>query len=150
MSLEVLVPISNVLQSLIVLVMLSAFVPQWITIVRNRSSQNISAASWLMYFASSIFALFYAVVQFAATGTGHALVATTTVSFFCNLYSVYLVYRFRPTHGENVSGASVRVIEEKSEKLWKGSTGYRVPESLLAEAPGFSFDAALSSGELPA
>jgi uncharacterized protein with PQ loop repeat len=138
MSFDTLITVSNVLQSSIVLVMLSAFVPQWITIHRNRSSQNISKTSWFMYFTASIFALFYAVVQYIATGSGQALVATTVVSFICNLYSVHLVYRFRTAEWDDADREGDAVAEGRLIQPKRGEAGYGVQKSLLGKAPRFS------------
>ena len=86
---------AGILQSCIPLLSLSAYVPQWRTLLRSRSSANVSCTAWLIWTLSSAIALFYAVANCLALHTGLPLVFSTSVMFVFCLFTLVLVYRFR-------------------------------------------------------
>lgn len=96
MDLQILLASANFMQSSIVLITFSANIPQWITIHKKRSSENISLHSWVLWLVASFFTLFYAAVNQWAYHNSLALLLTASVSFSCNLYSLFLLIKFKP------------------------------------------------------
>lgn len=109
MNIEALLTSADFLQSSIIFITLTANVPQWITINRNKTSANISLSSWVMWLIASCFALYYAVVNQCAYQTCLALMLTTSVSFLCNLFTIFLILKFRTP--QNMSYSSLEVVD---------------------------------------
>jgi uncharacterized protein with PQ loop repeat len=86
---------ANVLQTSIPLFSLAAYVPQWVKLVRQRSSGNLSLLSWTSWTLTSSFALFYAVVRHAETGNAWALVFSAGSNLCFVLITIGLILRYR-------------------------------------------------------
>ncbi len=87
---------ANVCQMAVPVIALSAYLPQWVQLVRTRSSRDISLRSWCIWTLSSFFGLFYAIVQLLLNGRGWPLVLSTAISLVSVLLTVSLVLRYRP------------------------------------------------------
>jgi len=95
MANEKLVMIANFLQGGVPLLSLFAYFPQWRKIVANRSSKDISLTSWLVWLLSSAIAIFYAVMQYAITGKGTALIFSSALALVFVSITLCLVIWFR-------------------------------------------------------
>ena len=103
---DVLLTSANLMQSSIVFITLTANIPQWITINQKQSSENISLSSWVLWLLASFFAFFYALVNQVAYQSCLALVLSSSVSFLCNLYTIYLIFKYRAPHKAQVKHAA--------------------------------------------
>jgi len=83
------------LQGSILLLSLSAYLPQWKKVIATRSSKHISLQSWLLWTVSAAIAVFYAVAQYQTTGHGTALVFSSAVNLPCVIITVYLLVMYR-------------------------------------------------------
>ena len=95
MEMQYLVPVSDFLQSLTVVIALAAYLPQWQTLYRNKSSQNISLKAWVLWTVSGICTWFYAYVQYHTYGTGQMLLITSTLGMFFLFATLALLWRYR-------------------------------------------------------
>ena len=95
MPAEKVVIVANFLQGCVPLLGLFAYFPQWKKIVANKSSRDISLASWLVWLLSSAIAIFYAVIQYQVTGKGTALIFSSLISLVFVFITVYLIARYR-------------------------------------------------------
>lgn len=95
MNIESLLLPADFLQSSTILIYFSAYFAQWLTLFREKSSQNISLSSWNLYLLGSVFALFYAVVNHLIFGNCLALLCTTVFLLVCNVFTIYLILKFR-------------------------------------------------------
>lgn len=95
MTYDVLLGLSDFCQSFTVLISLSAYLPQWQQMYKNKSSQNISLSAWIIWSISACLSLFYAVVQLTAHGTAYALVFSSTMSLLFIAATVILIVRYR-------------------------------------------------------
>lgn len=93
---ELVVTSANLCQTAVPFIALSAYLPQWIQLVRTRSSRDISLRSWCIWTLSSLFSLFYAVIQLRLNGRGWPLVFSTGVGLASVILTVTLVLRYRP------------------------------------------------------
>jgi len=93
---EIVITGANICQTAVPFIALSAYLPQWIKLVRTRSSQDISLRSWCIWTVSSLCALFYAIVQLLLNGRGWPLVFSTAVSIASVMFTVSLIFRYRP------------------------------------------------------
>jgi uncharacterized protein with PQ loop repeat len=122
MSYQDLIPISNICQSSIVFIGLMAYIPQWITIYRRKSSRNISIYSWVLWSLASVFAVFYAVVQFKVYGTGTALVFTSTASLCFVFVTVVLIYCYRHEEDRSRRNPELGVEEHIVEQITQAAS----------------------------
>ncbi|MBE9609022.1 PQ-loop domain-containing transporter [Chitinilyticum piscinae] len=83
------------LQATVGVLSLLAYLPQWRTLLRTRSSANIALGSWAVWSLSSLIATVYAVVQLLLHGTGWALVFSASSNLLFVLVTVMLIARFR-------------------------------------------------------
>lgn len=95
---ELIISTANFLQSFIPVLSLIGYLPQWIKLVRTKSSNDISLRSWIIWTVVSLIAAFYAVVQYQITGIGVALIISNITMLIFVLVTVYLVLIYR---GEN-------------------------------------------------
>ncbi|MBI4763696.1 MAG: hypothetical protein HY787_03715 [Deltaproteobacteria bacterium] len=93
---ELVVTSANLCQTAVPFIALSAYLPQWVQLVRTKSSRDISLRSWCIWTLSSFFSLFYAIVQLVLNGRGWPLVFSTAVGLLSVILTVTLVLRFRP------------------------------------------------------
>lgn len=96
MNTEVMIMVANILQGWgVTLLSLVAYIPQWQKLIKTKSSEDISLKSWLIWTASTSFAVFYAVVQYWVNGHGAALVFSSVTGLLFILVTVYLVLVYR-------------------------------------------------------
>lgn len=95
MEIQVFLACANIMQSSIILITLTANVPQWLAIHKSKNSANLSVSSWVMWLTGSFFALFYAIVNQCAYQNSLSLLLTSAVSFLCNFYTIYLIQKYR-------------------------------------------------------
>lgn len=69
--------------------------PQWRTLLKSRSSENVSLTAWLIWTVSTAIAFFYALVNYLASAQGLPLVFSTSVLFLFCLFTLILVFHFR-------------------------------------------------------
>lgn len=74
---------------------MSAYLPQWIKLIKTRSSGDISLRSWCLWFISSSFAFFYALVQYMLNDRGWPLIFSTMASLGSILFTISLIVKFR-------------------------------------------------------
>ena len=106
MPAESVVAAANICQTMVPMISLLAYVPQWAKVLRTRSSASISVRSWCAWTISSAFALFYAVIQLLLNGRGWALVLSTSLGLAFVLCTLFLVIRFR--HRPAVESSSAK------------------------------------------
>lgn len=87
---------ANICQSVVPLISLLAYIPQWVKILRARSSASISLRSWCAWTLSSSFALFYAIVQLLLNHRGWALIVSSGVGLLFVISTLILVMKYRP------------------------------------------------------
>ncbi|MEW6187931.1 MAG: PQ-loop domain-containing transporter [Thermodesulfobacteriota bacterium] len=93
---EVVVSAANICQMAVPFIAFSAYLPQWIKLIRTKSSRDISLRSWCIWTVSALCALFYAIVQLLLNGRGWPLVISTIFGLSSILFTVSLIYRYRP------------------------------------------------------
>jgi uncharacterized protein with PQ loop repeat len=98
---EKIVIAANFLQGCSPLLSLVAYFPQWKKIIANKSSRDISLASWLVWLVSSAIAIFYAVIQYQVTGKGTALIFSSIIVLVFVLITVYLIALYGTGRGGN-------------------------------------------------
>lgn len=96
MSQDVIILIADLLQGWgVPMLSLVAYIPQWQKLILTKSSADISLKSWLIWTASTSFAVFYALVQYWVNGHGLALVFSSVTGLLFILVTVYLVMLYR-------------------------------------------------------
>jgi uncharacterized protein with PQ loop repeat len=91
--------IANVAQLTVPLISLSAYVPQWIRLMKRRDSAAISMTSWSLWALSYSIGVFYSVTLLQVTGRGWPLVVTTSLGLFFVAITMLMVWIFRPANG---------------------------------------------------
>jgi uncharacterized protein with PQ loop repeat len=99
---EITIAAADLLQSCVPVLSLTAYVPQWLRLVKNKSSTDMSLRAWILWSVSSSFALFYAVVQYQVTDRGLALVFSSTAALAFILATIFLIFRYRSFAGSHV------------------------------------------------
>jgi uncharacterized protein with PQ loop repeat len=94
-TLDTWLKIAGAAQSLIPIISLCAYVPQWRKLYQTRNSGAISLASWGLWAVSYSIAVFYSAMLLLVTGHGIPLVVTTTAGLCFVLFTMVLVWRFR-------------------------------------------------------
>jgi len=95
MSLQGFVSVADFGQSLTLALALCAYVPQWLTLYRNRSSDNMSLKAWCMWLFSGFLTWFYAFVHFTAHGTHFVLLITSSAAVLFMAATIALILRYR-------------------------------------------------------
>ena len=90
--------IADFCQAAVMPICMVAYIPQWATMIRNKSSKDISLQAELTWAIGSLFASFYALVQVLAHGTGYALLCSTLLNLSCLIITIcfMLYYRWQP------------------------------------------------------
>ena len=94
-SLEMWMKLASAGQSLIPILSLCAYVPQWKKLFQTRNSGAISVASWVIWTISYLIAVVYAVLLLMVTGHGVPLVVTTVAGLCFVVFTMVLVWHFR-------------------------------------------------------
>ena len=87
---------ANICQIAVPFIVLLAYLPQWTKLWRTKSSVDISLRSWSIWTASTLFALFYAMIQLLLNGRGWPLVVSSAIGLGAVLSTVFLIRRYRP------------------------------------------------------
>jgi len=95
-QLDSLMGIAGVLECCVPVLSLAAYIPQWRKLLVARNSESISLISWVIWAVAYVISVFYAVVLLQVTGFGWPLVATTALGLCFVLFTMVLVWRFRP------------------------------------------------------
>jgi hypothetical protein len=95
MAHQTIVTIANLCQAVVMPICLSAYIPQWITLLRNRSSSDISLKAELLWAGGSLLSVFYALVQVLEFDTGYALLFTSLVNLLCLAATISLICYYR-------------------------------------------------------
>lgn len=103
---EILLPFANVAESLVPVLSLAAYIPQWRQLLASRDSRSISLLSWAVWALAYAISVFYAVVLLAVTGRGWPLVTTTALGFLFVLVTLGLAWRFRNTGDRSPDGGN--------------------------------------------
>ena len=88
--------LANFAQSITIAISLAAYLPQWMTLRRKRSSENISLSSWSLWLVSSLCSLSYAATQLLVYGTGQVLVVTSVLSVLFIAVTLGLIFLYSP------------------------------------------------------
>ena len=94
-KLETLMTVAGFLQSIVPLISLTAYVPQWVRLIRTKESRAISLVSWMIWAVCYTIGVFYSVVLLNVTGRGWPLVAATSLGLSFVLFTMVLVWRYR-------------------------------------------------------
>ena len=94
-KLETLMTVAGFLQSIVPLISLTAYVPQWVRLIRTKESRAISLISWMIWAVCYTIGVFYSVVLLNVTGRGWPLVAATSLGLSFVLFTMVLVWRYR-------------------------------------------------------
>ena len=87
--------VAGALQSVVPVISLIAYLPQWKKLVDTRSSKDLSLRSWSIWIVSSSISLFYAVALYRFTGKGVPLIFASAAGLLFVLITVYLTARYR-------------------------------------------------------
>lgn len=102
MTNELINAVANLMQVSVAFLSLIAYIPQWVKLVRKKSSNDISLRSWILWTISSVFAVFYAIVQLYNHGSGWALIISSVLSLVFVIYTVVLIIWYRKKSGRSV------------------------------------------------
>lgn len=91
--------IAGALQSVVPVISLIAYLPQWKKLIDTKSSRDLSLRSWSIWIVSSSISLFYAVALYRYTGKGAPLVFASAAGLLFVLTTVYLTARYRSRNG---------------------------------------------------
>ena len=83
-------------QSLVIILTLAGYVPQWAELIRTKDSGSMSSRAWTLWFCSGGLGWFYAIVQVSVHGTGYMLLATSTIIQLCMATTLLMLVRYRP------------------------------------------------------
>ena len=89
------VVIADILQIIVPVLSLVAYIPLWKKLCTLRSSKEISLTAWVIWVFSSSFALFYAIIQYSLTGQGIALVFAASAGLLFILITIALILYYR-------------------------------------------------------
>lgn len=92
---EIVVKSANACQLAVSVIALSAYLPQWIKLLRTKSSGDISLHSWCLWTVSSTFTLYYAIVQYLLNGRGWPLIISSFIGLGSILFTIFLILRYR-------------------------------------------------------
>jgi uncharacterized protein with PQ loop repeat len=90
-----LLPIANVAESLVPVISLVAYIPQWRHLMRTRDSRGISLSSWGIWALAYAISVFYASVLLAVTGMGLPLLLGTSFGLLFVLITMVLAWLYR-------------------------------------------------------
>jgi len=95
METAVFVSLGDLCQQFTILIAFIAYVPQWRSLLKKRSSYHVSLQAWTLWTVSGALALIYAIVQNIAHGMAGALLLSTTANFLCLIITISLIVLFR-------------------------------------------------------
>jgi uncharacterized protein with PQ loop repeat len=103
MQIEFISVVADFMQLSVAGLSLVAYIPQWIKLVRSKSSRDISLKAWVLWTVSSVFAVIYALVQLYRYGIGWALLVSSLLSLGFVLVTVILIVHYRYKSPDPVS-----------------------------------------------
>ncbi|MDA0989201.1 MAG: PQ-loop repeat-containing protein [Verrucomicrobia bacterium] len=92
---DMVVTCADIGQSIVPVIGLAAYIPQWRKLLRSRSSENFSMRAWLLWACSGTLTLFYAIVQLRLAGRGWPLVFSALVGLLFIMFTIVLLIKFR-------------------------------------------------------
>lgn len=94
---EYVVIAANLMQVSVPFLTLVAYLPQWIMLVKTKSSEDFSLSAWVLWTVSAGFGMFYSIVQLQMNGHGWPLVvsATSSLSFVVLTLALVAYYKRR-------------------------------------------------------
>lgn len=87
--------IAGFLQTIVPVISLIAYLPQWKKLIDTKSSKDLSLRSWSIWVISSSISLFYAVMLFQVTGKGLPLIFASSAGLLFVIITLYLTARYR-------------------------------------------------------
>ncbi|RUL88021.1 PQ-loop repeat-containing protein [Tautonia sociabilis] len=104
---QTIIHLADLLQIATVAASLFGFAPQIVTLHRTKDSHNHSLLTWLLWSASSLMALFYALAHYLIEGCCLPLAITTSVNSALSALTLALVLKYRASlphyHGPHQS-----------------------------------------------
>ena len=118
--------VADICQLLVVPICLIGNIPQWLTIIRNQTSQKISLSSYFIFGLGSFFCLFYAAVQYLSGGGGYPIFIASVANFFCIVLSIFVILLYRPRRSSIIQYNETRsfLLENQSEEKQVTQTRY--------------------------
>ncbi|MES2207223.1 MAG: PQ-loop domain-containing transporter [Pseudomonadota bacterium] len=92
---EAIVIAANLMQTAVPVLSLIAYIPQWLRLIKTKSSADIALSSWTIWIISSFFSTFYAVVQYQINGRGLPLIISSLSNLVFVILTVSLIALFR-------------------------------------------------------
>jgi uncharacterized protein with PQ loop repeat len=92
---DTVVALANVMQVCVPVLSMTGYVPQWVALMKTKSSDEISVQSWVIWVIAMFFALFYAIVQFQINGRGWPLIISSGGSFLFVAITLLMVLYYR-------------------------------------------------------
>jgi uncharacterized protein with PQ loop repeat len=87
--------IAGFLQTVVPVISLIAYLPQWKKLIDTKSSKDISLRSWSIWVVSSSISVFYALALYQVTHKGIPLIIASIAGLLFVLVTVYLTARYR-------------------------------------------------------
>jgi uncharacterized protein with PQ loop repeat len=93
--------IANLMQSSIPVLSFTAYVPQWLRLIKTKTSGSISLHSWFIWGISACFGTFYAAVQLDITGRGWPLLISCIATLIMISFTISMIIYYRPAPHKN-------------------------------------------------
>ena len=87
--------VASTCQCLTIVCSLCAYIPQWRTLHRRKSSDDISLKSWLLWIGCALLGTFYSVTTYLMTGVGIALVCTDIAALCFITITISMILKYR-------------------------------------------------------
>ena len=111
MSQSALTIAASTCQCLTIACSLCAYVPQWTTLYRRKSSDDISLKAWFLWITCTLLGLFYALSTYFTSGVGLALVFTDVTSICFIAVTIGMILRYRKTKVDDTQQIRNRLSE---------------------------------------
>lgn len=86
-------------ETMVPILSLIAYIPQWRKLLKKRDSGTLSMISWMIWAVSYAIAVFYASVLLCVTGRGWPLLIAMSCGLAFVLFTMSLIWRFRDRSG---------------------------------------------------
>jgi len=120
MEADQLLKLADLCQAVTMPICILAYLPQWLTMIKKRTSENISLNTYIIWTGASVLGLIYAVVQHEIHGTGSMLLLSAIVSFLSLVFTVFLISYFKNNKTaviQHLTSSVAREIEGTQEML---------------------------------
>ena len=111
MDFQNLLYIADAAESLTVLIAFFGYIPQWITLYRSKSSENINLSSWYVWFFGSACSTFYSAVHYIHTPSTYALLFSCAVSMIFVITTIAMIKYYSPSAVTKHPKAEVQLVE---------------------------------------